>query len=250
MRLKVVTPIITPGLRDLADLRALEGPGLTLEHALLEQGPPSIENAFDDALAVPGVVARAIEAERQGCDGVIIDCFGDPGLTAAREQLQIPVFGPGECSLHAAAMLGHRFSIVTVVDGVLPLLDELTRRYGVERQLASVRTINVPVLDLNLSARQLQQAMADAAIAAVRDDGAQAIVLGCTGFHGCDACVSAALDAAGLAVPVIDPMPLTVRMAQAFVASGLRHSKRAWALPPRKAFTGFAALAALVGAGA
>ncbi|MBA4343818.1 MAG: hydrogenase expression protein HupH [Methylibium sp.] len=246
-RLKVITPIITEGLRDIADLRALEGPGLRIEHTLLAEGPPSIENSFDDALAVPGVLLKALEAEQAGCDAIVIDCFGDPGLGPARELVSIPVFGPGEVSMHAAAMMGHRFSIVSVVDSVIPLANEMARRYGVERQLGTIRIIDIPVLDLAISHQHLLGAMAEAACRAVREDHADVIVLGCTGFMGCADSVSAALAAEGLSVPVIDPIPLTVRMAHAFAASGLSHSKRAWATPSRKPFSGFAALAGLMG---
>lgn len=84
-RLKVITPIVTEGLRDIADLRALEGPGLSIEHTLLSAGPQSIENSFDDALAVPGVLLKALEAEQAGYDAIVIDCFGAPGLGPARD---------------------------------------------------------------------------------------------------------------------------------------------------------------------
>jgi allantoin racemase len=239
VRLRVVTPIITRGLRDLADLRALECPGLRIEHRLIDEGPASIEGASDEALAAPAVIAAAVQAEHEGCDAVLIDCFGDPGLNGAREQVRIPVLGPGETSLRVATMLGDRFAIISVMDRVRPLLMNLLRQYGLADRLAAMRMVDMPVLDLHTSLSTLQQAMAAAAVAAVRDDGADVIVLGCTGFHGCAACVSEALAAAGLEVPVVDPIPITVQMARSLVASGLRHSKRQWPTPARKPIAGF-----------
>lgn len=99
------------------------------------------------------------------------------------------------------------------------------------------------MLDLGTSYLHSLDALAEAACRAVLEDHADVIVLGCTGFMRCADSVSAALAAKGLSVPVLYPIPLTVRMAHAFAASGLRHSKRAWANPSRKAFVGFTALA-------
>lgn len=251
-RIKVITPIITEGLRDLADLGALEHAGLELEHTLLAEGPSSIESAFEEMLAAPGTVTAALRAEAEGCDAVIIDCFGDPGLQAAREMLtRIPVFGPGECSMHAAAMLGQRFSIVTVVPGVVAMLNELAQRYGVADKLASIRVIDIPVLALHGDMGSLQRAMGEQACRAVLEDGADLIVLGCTGFLGCAEVVMAELASAGIDhVPVIDPIPVTVNMAHALCQSGLSHSKRGWRAPATKPIGGFAGLqAAMAGQG-
>jgi len=247
-RIKVITPVITAGLRDVSELRALENADLRIDHTILSEGPSSIESAVEEMLAAPGVVTAALEAQAEGCSAVIIDCFGDPGLQAARELLDIPVFGPGECSMHVAAMLGHRFSIITVVPGVLPMMHELAHRYGVASKLASVRVIDIPVLALQSDMRSLQLAMAKEACEAVKTDKADVIVLGCTGFLGCADIVSSALQAAGLfGVPVIDPIPVTVNLAKAICDSGLRHSKRGWSAPSKKLIGGFAALQAVMG---
>ncbi|TDM08007.1 MAG: hydrogenase expression protein HupH [Ideonella sp. MAG2] len=242
--LRVITPVITEGLRDIADLRALQGPGLRISHTLLKEGPSSIESVFEEMLAAPGVVAEGLRAQAEGCDGIIIDCFGDPGLQAAREMLSIPVFGPGQASMHMAGMLSQRFSIVTVLESVRPMLTDLAHRYGVSGLLASIRVIDIPVLALSTDPGSLLQAMATEACRAVRDDGADLIVLGCTGFLGCAEAVAAELKKQGLDVPVIDPIPTTVRMAQAAAQAGLRHGKRGWPTPTVKPIGGFAQLQA------
>ena len=93
----------------------------------VESGPSSIESAYEEYLSVPGAVEKAIQAEKDSFDGIILGCFGDPGLEALREMVKIPVVGPGETAMHIAAMLGHRFSIVTVLDSVVPSLERLAR---------------------------------------------------------------------------------------------------------------------------
>ena len=235
----IITPVTTKGIRDLQEIAHLAGPNLQFTHSLLDRGPPSIESEFDEALAVPDTIRRAIEAEKAGADAIIIDCMGDPGLKPAREVVKIPVLGPAETSMHLAAMLGQKFSVVTVVDTVKPLTANLARIYGVYEKFASVRVIDIPVLELHDRLDELQGRLAKTAQMAVEQDGADVIVLGCTGFLGCATAIEAHLLAAGHDVPVIDPIPTTVCMAEAIVKDGLRHSKRTYATPPSKTIIGY-----------
>lgn len=235
----IVTPLTTREFRSLDELDHLAGHSLTFTHSFLEHGPPSIESEFDEAFAVPGTIARAIEAEIAGADAIVIDCMGDPGLKPIREVVRIPVLGPAETSMHLAAMLGHSFSIVTVLDAVKPMLVNLARLYGVHEKLASVLAVDVPVLELAERLTEVQQALAESALVAVERDGADVIVLGCTGFLGCAAAISEHLVEAGYDVPVIDPIPATVCVAEAIAKAGLTHSKRAYATPRTKSLVGY-----------
>ena len=58
-------------------------------------GPASIESHYDEALAVPGLLQEIAAGEREGMDGYVIACFGDPGLKPARELGARP--GGGHC---------------------------------------------------------------------------------------------------------------------------------------------------------
>ena len=49
-----------------------------------------------------------------GCDGVLLACFGDPGLDALREAAGVPVAGLADASIHLACQLGMRFGGVGV----------------------------------------------------------------------------------------------------------------------------------------
>ena len=207
--------------------------------ATLDSGPASIESRFDEALAVPDVVAKVVAAEQDGMDATIIDCMGDPGLEAARERVSIPVIGPAEASMHVACMLGHRFSVVTVLDTLIPAFDHHALRMGLTHRMVSVRTVGIPVLDLEDHTRLVEAAI-DQSLKAVEYDGAHVIVLGCTGMAG----VAQAL-LGGLAqhqvtdVPVIDPTVLAVKMAEALVDLQLRHSKKTYPTPPDKKIVGY-----------
>ena len=237
---RIITPIVVEGVRTLDDIRALESADLKVTHSLIDLGPASIESEFDEALCVPGLLAKAIEAENEGVDAVVIDCMGDPGLKAAREVLSIPVLGPAETCMHLAAMLGRCFSIVTVLESVRPMLNNLAKMYGVHDRLASIRVVNIPVLDIGHDLGHLQASLAEQAREAVEQDGADVVVLGCTGFFGCSEAIVQSLGERGLKVPVIDPVPATVHLASALVRAGLAHSKRTYAVPPEKQLKGYA----------
>lgn len=239
MRIHLITPIVTEGIRTLDDVAALNSADLSITQSLIGNGPVSIECEFDEAMSVPGIVAEAIAAERSGADAIIIDCMGDPGLNAAREVVSIPVLGPSETSMHLAAMLGHKYSVVTVLDSVVPMIENLAKVYGTNEKLVSVRVINIPVLELEAAPEKLMGELAKASLAAVEEDGAHAIVLGCTGFLGCAEAVGKALEAKNHDLPVIDPIPATVCVAAGIVRAGLTHSKRTYARPRSKDLKGY-----------
>jgi allantoin racemase len=236
---RIITPIVTEGVRTLDDIASLQSNDLHVSQTLIDIGPASIENEFDEAFSVPGLLARAIEAEHEGVDALVIDCMGDPGLKPAREVLSIPILGPSETSMHVAAMLARRFSLITMLESVRPMISNLAKIYGVSESMASIRVVNIPVLELDADPARLNAALAHQAAEAVEHDGADAIVLGCTGFFGCAEFIATELAARGLSVPVIDPIPTTVLTAAALVRAGLSHSKRTYPTPPQKPLKGF-----------
>ncbi len=236
---RVVTPITTWGFRDKSEFRALERADLEISHVEIESGPASIECEYDEALAVPGTIAKIIDAERDGCDAVVIDCMGDPGMLPGRECVSIPVIGPCEAAMHAASMLGHTFSVVTVLKRLRPQFEHQAQIYGVREKLASVRSVSIPVLELEKDLERTKDALAEEAVKAVEEDGADAIIFGCTGMLGCAEAVRAGLLAKGYDVPVIDPVPWAVKLATALVDAGLSHSKITYEQPPAKPVVGY-----------
>lgn len=238
-RIELITPIITKGIRNLDEVIPYMRPDLTITHSLIEQGPASIESEFDEALSVPDTIRKAIDAEQRGANAIIIDCMGDPGLHACREAVTIPVVGPGQTAMHVAALLGHRFSFITVLDRLRAMVGKLVASYGLAETYASFRAVDIPVLDIGQDLQSLNAALAREAIAAVRQDQADVIILGCTGFLGCASAMRASLLEADCDVPVIDPIPLAVQMADALVKTGLSHSKRTYPAPGAKRVVGY-----------
>ncbi len=236
MHIWVINPVITTSWaentqRTYADA-ARAGTQVTV--VSLDWGTASIESHRDEALVAPDILTKAVQAEQAGADAVVIDCMGDPGLYAARELTQIPVVGPAQASMHLAATLGHRFSILTIFDHDVPLMEDLATRYGLQTKLASVRAINIPVLELREDAESTVKALINAAEQAVRDDSAHVVVPGCTGMAGMAAQVQEALGELGYPVPVLDPPSVAIKLAESLVDLGQSHSKRTFPYPPVK----------------
>lgn len=236
----IVTPIITEGIRTLADVEPFLRPDLEVRHSLISSGPASIECCSDEALSVPGILEQALAAERDGATAIVIDCMGDPGLEAARELVSIPVLGPAQTSMHYASLLGHRFAFVTVLERLYPLIDGLVARYGLRESYAGFGAIDIPVLEIEHRLDEVVGQLASESLRLVRDHRAGAIVLGCTGFLGCAEKIAERLAAEGHPVPVIDPIPLLLHSADSLCKLGLSHSGHVYPLPRRKPLAGFA----------
>lgn len=239
---RVITPIISAGFRDDSPLLAAVPDGCTLSSVFLDKGPASVESAVDEVLAAPGVVDAALRAEAENIDALVIDCMLDPGLDAAREAVSIPVIGCGEAGLTAAAKSG-RFSVITVLDRQARAFRDLAARHGLADQLASVRGIGVSVLDLERDRDNAIAATIREARKAVLEDGARAVVFGCTGMLGFG--VPVAEDLGNLIDQVIDPLPLAIAVAHAAVMASEKTDKGLYPTPEAKDIRGFSGWGAL-----
>jgi allantoin racemase len=207
-------------------LQAFLSPGVTIETRRQVGGPESIESMWEEYLSVPGTMDVALQAERDGFDAVIPGCFGDPGLDGIREIVSIPVVGPGQASMMVAATLGHKFSIISVVENIIRPLENLAMLHGLSSKLASVRQIGIPVLELNSDPDYTFGRAIEVCREAIEKDRADVLVMGC----GTLSFRSEEL-AAELGVPVVNPLRAALRMAELYVSSGLSHSKRSYPTP-------------------
>ena len=107
MKIKLINPNTTASMTAMMGecARRVAAAGTQIVAANPSMGPPSIEGWYDEALALPGLLAEIASGEVDGCDGYVIACFGDPGLFAAREVARGPVLGIAEAAMHAASLI-------------------------------------------------------------------------------------------------------------------------------------------------
>ena len=236
MKVRIVNPVITRELLAESE-RAFGGvarQGTELSHVLLERGPASIESEYDEAIALPDTLRRVQEAQADGMDAVIINCASDPGLDAARELSSIPVIGVAQAAFSLATVLAQKFSVVAILERDIPDLDRMFRLYGMLDRVASVRVMQMPVLELFKDQKKAVRATTDAALLALREDGAEAITFDCTGLTGIVTEIKSNLAAEGFEVPVIDPVAASMKLAESLVELNLCHSKLTYPDPPKK----------------
>jgi allantoin racemase len=239
LKIKVILPITSKTLDDESkeEFSSYAFPGTEISVTHLDYGPASVECEYDEALCVPDFLSKAQQAEAEGYDAVISDCFGDPGVKPARELLHIPVIGAAEASMHFAATLGQRFSVVTVLASVVPLIENLGTSYGLDKKLASVRSVDIPVLELEDKERTIK-ALHEEMLAAIREDHAHVLVLGCTGMMGVSKELEKLLKKDGYEVPVVNAAAASLKFIEALTAMGLKQSRLSSMTPPEKARTG------------
>jgi len=236
MHIRVINPVITTHWEEITrqTYTGAARVGTHISVVSLDWGTASIESYRDDALVVPEILNKAVQAEQTGVAAVVIDCMGDPGLYAARELVSIPVVGPAQASMHLAAILAHRFSVITVFDHDIPAVEDQIARYGLSAKMASVRAFNIPVLDLAHDIEATVQVLIDISERAVLEDGAHVIIPGCTGLAGLAPRIQAGLAQRGCGVPVLDPPSVAIKLAESLVDLGQSHSKRTYPKPPTK----------------
>lgn len=236
MKIRIIHPIISKEYIEETDeeFSSIAREGTEVSVSVIERGPASIESQYDVAVALPDILLHVERAEKDKMDAVIINCMADPGLDAARELASIPVIGLGEASLYLAAMLAHKFSVISILERDIPDLDRMFRKYDLLSKVASVRVINCPVLDLLGNEEVVAKSAAEAALRAVKEDGAAAIAFGCGGLSGVVSHIARTLEAQGIHIPVINPAIAGMKTAEKLVDMGLIYSKITYPYPPKK----------------
>ena len=236
MRIKVINPNSTAAMTAViaAAARAAASPSTEIVAATSPSGPASIEGHYDEAVSVIGLLEEIRAGERDGCDGYVVACFGDPGLLAAREAARGPVLGIAEAAMHAASFLSTGFSVVTTLGRTRVIAEQLVRNYGMEHHCRRVRATELAVLELDDPASDARARILAECRRALDQDGSGAIVLGCAGMADLAADLQRELGA-----PVIDGVGIAVRFVEALCGLGLSTSKRGdLAAPIRKPYAG------------
>jgi allantoin racemase len=201
-------------------------PGSTLTRMGFSRGPRHLEYHYYETLVLPDLLHSLVEAERQRYDAAVIGCFYDLGLEEGRElTTRMVVTAPCESSIHLAATLGDRFSIIVGRRKWIPQMRHNVSRYGLESKLASFRTIDLWVPQYHEDEAETARRFYEQGRLAIEEDGAEVIVLGCTASAGFYAELQDALG-----VPVIDSAVAALKYAEYLVdlrdRFGLIHSKR------------------------
>jgi len=194
---------------------------------------------YDRGLTALAYLDCALEAEKAGFDAVFINTVGDYGIDEMKSATDMVVVGAGEATMAMCVNTGRRFSIVTIWPPKLNFIQhERVSSCGMQDRCVSIRNVlqdpevegvadagatTVSLKDRNAA---LKARIVDAINAAVAQDGADTIMLGCT----CMAPVGPAV-AAQVNVPVFESMRTGYKTAEALLTLGVRHSDAAFPKP-------------------
>lgn len=193
-------------------------PGVAIEGWTSRDGPPSIQGPADGAAAEGPLLDVVRRAGSDGADAIVIGCFDDTALAAAQRLAPCPVIGIGQAAFHACALRGWRFSVVTTLAVSVPVIEGNIAAYGLGGACARVRASGVPVLELERDPDRAVSTIRDEAEIAVREDGIDALVLGCGGMSRVTGEMRAALP-----VAIVDPVEAAIGCARWLVAEA-RHA--------------------------
>lgn len=206
------TEAVTAGMdRALEELRRPAGP--EIHCVTLAAGPPGIETE-DHVRQVVAPLLRLV-GRLEGEAAAFVDaCFSDPGLAELREATTRPVFGIAESAYRQAAAGQRRFGVISILEASVARHRRYIEALGLTASLAGDRPLGLGVTalvdDAEATFDRLVQTGKD-----LRDhDGAEVVVLGCTGLAPHRARLEDALG-----VPVIDPVQAAVTAALAAVAA-------------------------------
>ena len=238
MRLLVINPntseFVTRAVARAARQAAL--PDTEVVAVTGKRGAPIISGRTENALgAVESINLAAEHAE--GCDAVLLAVSFDSGLKPLRELLNIPVAGMSEAAMLTACMLGGRFALVSFGDRAVHLYRELAFEYGLGERLAGARALPTLTQEELESPERVAPRLVEEIDKAVREQGAEAVVLAGAVFAGLSGEI-----ARQSPVPVVDGIAAGVCMAEQLCR--LRFNKPragSYQLPARKSLAGAAA---------
>jgi allantoin racemase len=236
MKIRVINPNTTWSMTQKigAAARAAASPGTSIVAVSPDMGPTSIEGHYDHAMASLGVLDEIAKGEKDGCDGYVIACFGDPALAAAREFARGPVVGIAEAAMHMASFVSDGFTIVSMLERALTAMEDLVHAYGMDKKCRGIRMMDLPVLKLEEAGADSRAMIVEECRKALREDNSDCVLLGCAGMSDLSAYIAEQIGA-----PAIDGVTAGVKIVEALVSLGLNTSKASgYGFPLPKAYTG------------
>lgn len=227
MKIKVIIPVSTNKWDENveSDYRRLKRPETSIDIIHLKHGPEAIQSEYDEANVTPFILEEVTLSVRRAYDAIIIYCFSDPALPAAREISTIPVLGIGESSQLFAMGLADRVGILATVDQTIPKIRRKIAVKGFSSRFPSIHALNIPVLDYDHAEKVMDRAL-DVASRMVHEDRIEALLLGCGSLFNIKERLQDTLS-----IPVVAPGEVALKHAEMLVELRLSHSKKSFMMP-------------------
>ena len=189
IRIRIIEPIGTDAYmgHTAAEAARIVNPGTEVEVVTLQNThcQHHLEYHAYEGLGTTDIVKVMRDTARQGFDAAVVACFYDPALREAREISGATVVtAPCQASLEAVASIANRFSIIVGRRKWIDRMSEKVHHYGYSSRLASFRALNMGVEEFQKDRNETALRMLEAGRKAIDEDGAEALILGCTIEYG------------------------------------------------------------------
>jgi|GEM_PF-1067316 len=190
-----------------------------------------LEVAGDIELKGPQAAMLALQAEREGCDAVVLNGMCDFGLTIARGAVNIPVVGAATATYNLVYQLARSFGVVSVNHKMNPIFLRAIRECGCEERMTSIRSMNRSLrigadgIDIPYSPEQWEAEIISVARPQVEQEGAQCIVIACATIFSMLALGARERMENELGVMFVDPHVISIKTAEMLGQLKLCHSK-------------------------
>jgi len=205
---------VTEGIEKICKNYALADTEVEVKY--IQEAPSGIESYHDAAVSEKYLLDR-FKKWKEKYDGFIIACHSDIGVDLLREFTKKPVIGIGEASMLFALPLGHKFSILSLKRKKIPQKEDLVKKYGLENKCASIRATGLGVV---VNYKEKREKLIQEGIKAVKEDGAEVLILGCAGMAGLDKEIEKIIN-----VPVIDGVVSALMLIESLIRYGVSTSK-------------------------
>jgi len=204
-------------------------PESEFHYRAVKAGPTSFMSPHDWALMDLAIFEAGCSAQEEGYDAVCIDTMSDSGMAALRSVLDIPVVSPGRASMLFALTLGSRFSVLAQWKPSIVRYRKAIPEWGLTPHCASVRSFDIePSFDTLMDGKEEEvlPLMLQTCMRCVEEDGADVVILGSTTMHQAAQWLQSRLP-----VPLVNPGPLTYKLAETMLALRLTHSRACYPKP-------------------
>lgn len=191
------------------------------------------------------VAAARLPIVREACgsgkyNAIVLLGGGEPGFLESREIARRYGIAVSSCAfsqMHIATMLGNRFSVIDFAESHNMYYYDLVVRHGLADRCASIRNINYyharpgheeesSIADERERALRGEPCSAveravEAAVAAIKEDGAEVLTFGCSDAFWLQPFLQKRLDALGWEVPVLEGYSCAIVLAKLFVDLGV-----------------------------
>jgi allantoin racemase len=202
-----------------------------LEFRAPAKGPLSLPQNLEDYrnpwfqhLVVHETIKTVIDADKEGFDAIVVNCFDDPGVKEARSLVKTPVFGLLEPTFHYACQLGAKLgALVPDMPGQVNFVQAQIDALGLSSRMINngVRAESKRFTDSFAEALQNPQAMVDRLTVQSKqmvDEGADVIVIACGGLgQVCGLLGFQGMEYKNTIVPIVNPLTTAVKTAEMMI---------------------------------